>query len=156
ADIARTSLKPPRHARTLFRLARWFRPEQVLELGTSLGITTLYLAKGADEGMVTTIEGCPQTHRIAQEHFERLGQRNITPLLGSFRARLPEALQRMERLDLAFLDGNHAKEPTLDYFEQCLERSHNDTVIVLDDIHWSREMEEAWETVKAHLRVTVT
>jgi len=156
ADIARTSLKPPKHARTLFRLVRWFQPSRVLELGTSFGISTLYLAMGAEDGTVTTIEGCPQTHRIALGHFERLKQRNIAPVLGSFKARLPQALQGIERLDLAFLDGHHAKEPTLDYFEQCLAYAHNDTVIVLDDIHWSKGMEEAWEAVKAHPRVTVT
>lgn len=156
ADIARTSLKPARHAQLLFRLTRWTRPANVLELGTSFGISTLYLARGADEGHVTTIEGCPQTHHIAQEHFGRLRQHNITALLGSFQKRLPEALEHIGRLDMAFLDGHHAKEPTLAYFEQCLGRAHNDTVFVLDDIHWSRGMEEAWETIKAHPAVTVT
>ena len=62
----------------------------------------------------------------------------------------------MERIDLAFIDGHHAKEPTLEYFEQCLAKAHNDTVFVFDDIHWSRGMEEAWEAIKAHERVTVT
>jgi predicted O-methyltransferase YrrM len=156
ADIARTALKQPKHARMLFRMARFFRPAQVLELGTSFGISTLYLALGADEGRVTTIEGCPQTHHIAEQHFQRLKVRNIDPVLGSFRQRLPEVLQRMERLDMAFLDGHHAKEPTLDYFEQCLAKAHDDTVLVLDDIHWSRGMEEAWQAIKDHERVTVT
>ncbi|MBL7980517.1 MAG: class I SAM-dependent methyltransferase [Flavobacteriales bacterium] len=156
ADIARSAMKPPRQAQLLFRLARYFRTEHVLELGTSFGISTLYLAKGAEEGQVTTIEGCPQTCRIAQHHFEQLKQRNILPVLGSFRTRLPEVLGRMERIDLAFIDGHHAKEPTLEYFEQCLAKAHNDTVFVFDDIHWSRGMEEAWEAIKAHERVTVT
>ncbi len=156
ADIARTSLKPPNNAHMLFRLARYFRPAHVLELGTSFGITTLYLAKGADEGMVTTIEGCPQTHRIAVEHFRQLGQRNITPLLGSFRSLLPEALRTIGRLDMAFLDGHHAKGPTLDHFAMCLSHAHTDSVLVLDDIHWSRGMEEAWEEIKRHPQVTVT
>ena len=156
ADIARSAMKPPRQAQLLFRLARYFQAEHVLELGTSFGISTLYLAKGAEEGQVTTIEGCPQTCRIAQHHFEQLKQRNIQPVLGSFRTRLPEVLGRMERLDLAFIDGHHAKEPTLEYFEQCLAKAHNDTVFVFDDIHWSRGMEEAWEMIKAHERVTVT
>lgn len=156
ADIARTALRPPKHAAMLYRLARYFRPLDVLELGTSFGISTLYLAKGADEGRVTTIEGCPQTHRIATQHFEQLRQRNIVPVLGSFQRRLPEVLAGMEHLDLVFLDGHHAKEPTLDYFEQCLTKAHNDTVIVMDDIHWSRGMEEAWQAIKQHPRVTVT
>ena len=156
ADITRNSSKQPKHAQMLFRLARYFRPTEVLELGTSFGISSLYLAMGSDEGRLHTIEGCPQTARIAQLHFETLKQKNIIPVLGSFRTRLPEVLQKIDRLDLAFLDGHHAKEPTLDYFQQCLSKSHNDTVLVLDDIHWSRGMEEAWEEVKAMPEVTVT
>ncbi len=156
SDIARNSAKQPKHAQMLFRLARYFRPAEVVELGTSFGISTLYMALGADEGRVHTIEGCPQTARIAQHHFELLDRKNIVPVLGSFRVRLPEVLQKIGRLDMAFIDGHHAKEPTLDYFKQCLGRSHNDTVIVLDDIHWSKGMEAAWEEIKAMPEVTVT
>jgi predicted O-methyltransferase YrrM len=156
ADIARTALKSPKQAAMLFRLARHFRPAQVLELGTSFGISTLYLATGADDGNVTTIEGCPQAHRIAQQLFRRSGLRNIAPVLGSFQKRLPELLHQIKALDMVFLDGNHAKGPTLDYFGQCVTRCHNGSVLVLDDIHWSTGMEEAWEEIKSDPRVTVT
>ena len=156
SDIARSALKQQRQAELLFRLCRYFRPGHVVELGTSFGISTLYMAKGAEEGVVHTIEGCPQTFRIAQHHFEQLRQRNIVPVLGSFQRRLPEVLERLDRIDLAFLDGHHAKAPTLNYFKQCLAKSHNATVLVFDDIHWSSGMEEAWSAVKAHPRVTVT
>lgn len=156
ADIARTAIKSPDQAQMLFRLARYLGARNVLELGTSFGITTLYMAMGADEGKVHTIEGCPQTMRIAQHHFDQLKQENILPILGSFRTRLPETLQRMGSVDLVFLDGFHAKEPTLDHFEQCLAKSHNDTVFVFDDIHWSKGMEQAWSAVKEHDQVTVT
>jgi predicted O-methyltransferase YrrM len=156
ADIARAALKPTPQAQLLFRLARYLQAKEVLELGTSFGITTMYLAAGAEDGMVHTIEGCPQTMRIAQHHFDQFERGNINPVLGSFRSRLPGTLGRIPSLDLAFIDGHHAKEPTLDHFEQCLGKAHNDTVFVFDDIHWSRGMEQAWEGVKAHPRVTVT
>lgn len=156
ADMARSALKPARQGQLLFRLARYFRPRTVLELGTSFGISTLYLAKGADEGEVITIEGCPQTYRIAQHHFDRVRCGNILPLLGSFRSKLPEAFRRHDHLDMVFLDGHHLKEPTLEYFAQCMDHVSSGSVLVFDDIHWSRGMEEAWETVKSHPRVTVT
>lgn len=156
ADVARTALKSPQQAQMLFRLARYFQVKNVLELGTSFGISTLYMALGADEGSVHTIEGCPQTMRIARHHFDHMKQENIIPILGSFRTRLPETLQQLDSLDLVFVDGFHAMEPTLDHFEQCLTKSHNDTVFVFDDIHWSRGMEQAWEAVKAHDKVSVT
>lgn len=156
ADMARTSMKGTRQAQMLFRLARCFEPGSVLELGTCFGLTTLYLAKGAENGTVHTIEGCPQIHRIALHHFEQLRQPNIVPLLGSFSRKLPEVLARTGTLGLVFIDGHHSLAPTLTYFEQCMAQSGNDTVFVLDDIHWSREMEEAWSRIKAHPRVTVT
>lgn len=156
SDMAATSLKSAAHARLLYRLARWMDAGTVLELGTSFGISTLYLAAGTENGRVITIEGCPQTFRIAQHHFDRSRRTNIQPLLGSFRSRLPEVIGREEHLDLVFIDGHHVKEPTLDYFEQCLTRAHNSTVFVLDDIHWSRGMQEAWQAIKSHPRVTVT
>ncbi len=156
ADIARSALKPAAQAQLLFRLARYFQAKNVLELGTSFGITTLYLALGAEEGKVYTMEGCPQTMRIAQHHFDQLKQRNIVPVLGSFRNHLLETLHRMDTVDLVFIDGHHAKEPTLEYFELCMTKAHADSVLVFDDIHWSRGMEQAWQAVKSDPRVTVT
>ncbi|MBK8340049.1 MAG: class I SAM-dependent methyltransferase [Flavobacteriales bacterium] len=156
ADMARSAMKPARQGQLLFRLARYFRPRTVLELGTSFGISTLYLAMGADEGEVTTIEGCPQTYRIAQHHFDQMRCGTIHPHLGSFKTQLPEVLKRLDHVDLVFFDGHHLKEPTLDYFMMCMEHTSSGSVLVFDDIHWSRGMEEAWEVVKAHPRVTVT
>jgi predicted O-methyltransferase YrrM len=156
SEIARTSLKPEKQAQLLFRLARYFGPSTIVELGTSFGLSTLYLARGAQDAQVSTIEGCPQIHRIARHHFEELRQENITPILGSFRSALPDVLRDLEGLDMAFIDGHHAKEATLEYFELLLTKAHNDSVFILDDIHWSTGMEAAWEAVKAHPRTQVT
>lgn len=155
ADVARVSLKPAEQARMLHRLVRYQQARHVLELGTSLGITTLYLAAGTT-GHVTTIEGCPHTAATAAKHFAALGQDNITQVVGSFQEQLPLVLSHMPRLDLAFIDGHHLQAPTLSYFAMCLEKAHNDTVFVFDDIHWSRDMSAAWQRIKAHPQVTVT
>lgn len=155
-DIASSALKPRRQAELLHRIVRWAKPENMLELGTSLGLTTLYLARGNAAGRVTTIEGAPAVHAMAKQHFTQLGPANITALCGSFNEQLPAALASMERLDLAFIDGHHAEQPTLDYFGQCLSKAHNGSVFILDDIHWSPGMESAWLEVQAHPRVSVT
>lgn len=154
--IAKNSLKPRRQAEMLARMVRYFKPATVLELGTSLGTTTLYLSRAATTGCVHTIEGCPAIAAIAQQNFSANRTENITPHIGPFAEQLPSVLSSMERLDFAFIDGHHAAGPTLDYFEQCLARSHNDTVFIFDDIHWSEGMEEAWVAIKAHPKVTVT
>ncbi|MBL7983623.1 MAG: class I SAM-dependent methyltransferase [Flavobacteriales bacterium] len=156
SDIARTSVKPARQAQLLFRLARHFAPQHVLELGTSFGLSTLYLARGAQSAEITTIEGCAQTQRIALHHFDLLAQSNIRSVLGSFRSALPDVLRGLPSLDMAFIDGHHAEEPTVEYFEQCLAKAHTGSVFILDDIHWSSGMERAWTRIKSHPRVTVT
>jgi len=155
AGIARTALTPTHRARMLYRLARHLSVGHVLELGTSLGITTLYLAEGSS-GSVTTIEGCPNTAAIAARNFAQAGRKDIALHTGPFSEQLPRALQRVNSLDLVFIDGHHQAAPTLAYFEQCLGKAHNATAFVFDDIHWSRDMGRAWERIKAHPQVTVT
>lgn len=156
SDITRQNILPEKQARILFRAVNRFRPKHVLELGTSLGITTLHLAWPISNAQVTTLEGCPQTASVAQERFDRLKAKNIRLEVGDFAKTLPEALAEMKHVDFAFVDGNHRLVPTLSYFEQLLACSHEHTVLVFDDIHWSKGMEQAWEEIKRHPRVTIT
>lgn len=156
SDIAKTSLKRKKYAQLLFRIARYFQPESTLELGTSLGITSAYIGAGYQRGTLSTVEGCPEISRVAQAQFGALNIENIRPFVGNFDEVLPEILEKIGKLDMVFIDGNHREEPTYRYFEWCLKYSNNDTVFIFDDIHWSEGMEAAWEKVKAHPQVTLT
>ncbi|MCC3152721.1 class I SAM-dependent methyltransferase [Hymenobacter sp. BT770] len=157
ADIARTAAKPPHLAKLLFRLVNYFRPATILELGTSLGLTTSYLAAADSRQQVVTFEGCPNVAAVARETFATLGLRNISIVEGNIDDTLAPALAALGKpVDFAFFDGNHRFEPTLRYFEQCLAHRTNESVFVFDDIHWSKEMERAWEAIKAHPEVTMT
>ena len=155
--IARHAAKPPRLAQLLFRLVNHFRPATVLELGTSLGLTTAYLALADSRSQVLTFEGCPNTAAVARETFAELGIQNVRLVEGNLDQTLPATLASLALpLDFVFFDGNHRYEPTLRYFEQCLAKAHEGSVFVLDDIHWSGEMERAWAAIKAHPAATVT
>lgn len=156
SEIARHAAQRPKYCRLLFRMVNYFNPKNILELGTSFGISTSYLASARSRSNVITLEGCPQTAQIARETFQRLHLDNISIVQGSFDSTLASVVQKMPSLDFAFIDGNHRKEPTLRYFEQCLPKLHNDSILIFDDINWTREMEEAWEIIKTHPSVTLT
>ncbi len=156
SNIAHHSLQPEKYAKLLFRLINNFQPKQVLELGTSLGLTTLYQSIPVPNAQFITLEGCPTTAEIAQENFNHFKQENIKIIVGNFDETLAKALIDMPLLDYVFFDGNHRYEPTMWYFNQCIENIHEDTVFIFDDIHWSKEMEQAWNEIRQDSRVTIT
>ena len=157
ANIARTAAKPPHLAQLLFRLVNYLRPATVLELGTSLGLTTAYLAASDSRHHVLTFEGCPNVAAVARETFATLGLTNIELVEGNIDHTLAPTLAELKApLDFAFFDGNHRYEPTLHYFELCLAHRTDESVFVFDDIHWSADMERAWEVIKAHPEVMLT
>ncbi|HEX8349959.1 MAG TPA: class I SAM-dependent methyltransferase [Hymenobacter sp.] len=156
-DIARTAAKPRQFGQLLFRLVNHFQPRTVLELGTSLGLTTAYLATPNSRARVVTFEGCPQTAAVALQTFQKLGLQNVTLVEGNLDETLVPALAKLgSSVDFAFFDGNHRYEPTVRYFEQLLPYRTEQSVFIFDDIHWSAEMTRAWETIKEHPEVLLT
>lgn len=154
--IAKSAAKPPRLARLLFLSARYFKAETIIELGSSLGLTTAYLAAANQMGKVFSLEGDPELAKTARKNLDSLGVTNTEIITGNFDSQLEPLLQRLKKADLVYIDGNHRLEPTLRYFEQVLHVAGTNTVIILDDIHWSEEMEAAWSQIQSHPRVTVT
>ena len=156
STIARTSLKPKKYAQLLFRLVNHFKCENILEIGTSLGITSLYLSFPNANARVITLEGSSALAGLASKNFERLKRKNLEVIVGEFGETLPKALDKFGKVDFVYFDGNHRLDPTLQYFKQCLQHSHAESVFVFDDIHWSREMQEAWLSICNHESVTCT
>ena len=155
-QIAKNALKRPSLAQLIYRLAKFANPSLIIELGTCLGITTSYLAKAAPQAGVITIEGCPQTAEVAKRNFKDLGLQNIKLEVGNFDHILPGILDAQQKLDFVYVDGNHRKDATLNYFRWCLPKVHENTMLIFDDIYWSQGMKEAWAEIKAHPQVTVT
>jgi predicted O-methyltransferase YrrM len=155
-QIARNSSKSLKYGRLMYRIAAYFKPKTMLELGTSLGLTTAYMAYGSPGSKIITIEGCPNIAREAHDNFKSLGLDNIEIITGNFDTELPGILNSVSNLELVFIDGNHRKDPTINYFKQCLSKVSNEMIIIFDDIHWSKEMEEAWREVSSHPAVTLS
>lgn len=155
-NIAASSLKPKKFAQLLFRIVQYYKPSTVLELGTSLGITSSYLAMGNENATVYTCEGSSAIASIAKNTFDALQVTNTHLTEGDFAKTLLPLLNEAGKIDLAFIDGNHRKDPTIDYFTKLLNFSAPSTILIFDDIHWSQEMEAAWAEIKEHDSVTLT
>jgi predicted O-methyltransferase YrrM len=156
SDIARNSAVPKKYGMLLSALSAEFGKPAIIELGTSLGISTMYLASGSPDSVVFTIEGCPETSEIARDNFKEAGFENIRPINASFDSALPDLKDKQVKPGLVFIDGDHRSEPVIRYFNKMAELSDSRTVIVLDDIHWSTDMADAWDQIKKHKSVTVT
>ncbi len=148
--------KPPRIGAALYRIVEHLKPSVMIELGTSLGISSMYQASGNPNGTLYTIEGCAETSAFAKENFRNAGITNIRQITGNFDIELPELLKTLQRIDYAFVDGNHTYAATIKYFQLLKARCHQDSVLIFDDINWSDGMQKAWNEIKEDQDVTIT
>ncbi|TDE50987.1 O-methyltransferase [Flavobacterium sp. GT3P67] len=156
AEIAKTAGITSKRAELLFRITNYLQPESILEIGTSLGLATSALSLGNLKAKIITLEGCPETAKNAQNQFREFSLTNINLEVTEFSNYLEDLRLSTFDFRLIYFDGNHSKKATVDYFELLLPTITNETVWIFDDIHWSPEMEEAWEIIKKHPKVTVT
>ena len=145
----------PKYGRLLYRLVKYFNPENILELGTSIGLSSAYMALANKHTDITSLEGSPSLIEVAIDNHAALDIQNVGLLQGNFDELLPSFLQDREHLSLVFFDGNHRKQATLNYFNLCLKKATPDSIFIFDDIHWSEEMHEAWSEIKAHPQITL-
>jgi predicted O-methyltransferase YrrM len=155
-QIAKAALKPKKYSQLLHKIVAYYQPVHILEMGTSLGITTCYLGAGNLNARLVTLEGAPNVAAIAKETFNAVGLQHIELMEGDFNNTLPAYLNNVDPIGLAYVDGNHRYAPTIQYFNRLLEKSNEETILIFDDIHWSAEMETAWAEIKANPSVTLT
>ena len=155
ARIAKYAVKPTKYSTLLFRMAKYYSIDSILELGTSLGVTTSYLALAKPSYGVITIEGSPEIAQIANSVFEQNGLNNIRQVVGNFDDQLEAAVLAMKGSKMIFFDGNHQFKSTIEYFNTTLAHAGEYDIFVFDDIHWSLEMENAWNIIRANERVTL-
>lgn len=155
SSIARISVKPKKYCELLYRICLWHQTENVLELGTSLGITAAYLSLAANN--ILTIEGCKNIASIARENFKLLKISNIKLINDVFDNCLNIELEKIKgKKNIYYVDGNHKKEATISYFDSIITTASEHDILIFDDIHWSKEMEEAWDYICKHNKTTIT
>ncbi len=155
-DLVRYTAISPRLGRLLFRIVCWHRPKTLLEMGTSLGISALYQGAAALKSKMITLEGAAPLAQLAKHHLAAAKLQNVTVVEGDFKTTLPKALQQLGQLDYLYLDGDHRGDHTLDYFNQCLKYAHENSLFIIGDIHWSADMENAWNTLRQDSRVSLS
>jgi predicted O-methyltransferase YrrM len=155
-QIAKNAGISPKRAELLFRIVNYFQPESILEIGTSLGLATSALSLGSKNAKVITLEGCPNTINQCQLQLQKFNINNVECINTKFEDYLKTYNLKPTTHNLIYFDGNHSKKATLEYFELLLPSITNDSVWIFDDIHWSKDMEEAWEIIKNHPKVKVT
>ena len=156
SDIAKYSAVPEKYGALLSSLASEFGNSFIIEFGTSLGISTMYMALSCKDAKVLTLEGCPETAKVAYQNFTDLALQNITILTGPFDENLQNISATGLKPGLVFIDGNHNKPALIRYFNFITGISDSETVVVIDDINHSNEMQEAWTEIKANEKVSLT
>ncbi|MBA4322938.1 MAG: SAM-dependent methyltransferase [Odoribacter sp.] len=156
SEIAKYSSVPARYGKLLASLSAEYGGISIIEFGTSFGYSTMFMAAANPSAIVYTIEGSPEVSEIARDNFEEAGLKNIELLTGSFEKMLPEIEDRKIKPGLVFIDGNHRKEPTVEYFNRMVGLSDGNTVIIIDDIYYSPEMGMAWDEIKKNEKVSFT
>ena len=154
-QIAKNAGISPKRAELLFRIVNYFQPNNILEIGTSLGLATSALSLGNKNGKVISLDGCPKTINQCQLQLQKFNINNVECINIEFSTYLKTQNQQPTH-NLIYFDGNHSKKATLDYFELLLPTITNDSVWIFDDIHWSKDMGESWVIIKNHPKVTVT
>ena len=156
SQIVNSSSSSVKKGRLLFKLANYYNPSSIIELGTNLGLGTLYLTSPSRKIEMKTIEGCPNTSKVALEVLKRFPELNIEVITGKFDEVFPRLLENFQTVDLIYFDGNHSEKATLNYFNSCLNYVHNNSILVFDDIYWSKGMTSAWKKIQSHPRVTLS
>jgi len=162
SSIVKNVVKSKKYSQLLYRIVKYYQPDTIVELGTSLGITTSYLSLAKPDATIFTLEGAIEVTNVAKQNFKTLelqnlpDQRGLRLIEGNFDYTLPAVLYQLPSVDFAFIDGNHRRRPTLNYFHQLFGKRNNNTILILDDIHWSADIEQAWNEIKEYPAVRCT
>lgn len=156
SDLVKHGTSQQKFSELYFKLVNFTHSQFIIELGTSIGINALYLAKANSGATVYTLEGCPELAKFSKALFEKQKAGNIILINATFENAFPELLNQLPRLDLLYVDGNHNYSSTIQYFKLGLAKKHDHSVFIFDDINWNEEMKKAWAEIKDHPEVTLS
>jgi len=155
-QISKHGIASQKQAEFLYRLVNKFSPKTIVELGTSVGLTTLYLSRANVKSKIYTIEGCPNLFQYSKKQFVSYKAQNIFSINGNFDSEFPKILSKIESLDFLYIDGNHTYSSTINYFNMALGKKNPHSIFVFDDINWNEDMQKAWREICASPEITLS
>ena len=155
SNVVKVSEISNNKAKILIKTIRYFKPKNILKIGTSLDLQTAAIKIGSKNAAITTLESCPKKNVIEQDLFEKDNFNTVEILNSDFSKTLLKYTQN-KQFDCVFFDKNQTKQATLNCFEECLKTIHNDSFFIFEAIYWTAEMQEAWSFIKKHPKVAVT
>ncbi|MEZ5047164.1 MAG: class I SAM-dependent methyltransferase [Chitinophagaceae bacterium] len=156
SSIAKYAARTHKYGKVLYSIIQYYKPSKIIELGTSLGIGSSYLALANKEATIHTIEGSPEIAKLAYQHWKEIGIENIVSHVGHFDNTLQTLLSDLKQIDCIVIDGNHSYEPTIQYTKWALQHAHEKSIFIYDDIHWSKGMQKAWNEIISYPEVTLS
>ncbi len=152
-EIARRSSTDVRYGGVMQKIIDAFKVERILELGTSVGVGTMFLARTNAKVKITTVEGCPETCKFAKSEFSKRKIANVNFINDNFDHLFDSQALNGQKFDLSLIDGNHTCEATLRYFNHIVNNHCGQkSIIVIDDINWSRDMYRVWKEISAKMQ----
>ena len=156
ASITSVGISTKKQSEILYKLINFINPETIIELGTSVGLNTLYLSSSNKKANIYSVEGNEELTNFAKQLATTQNIVNCNFITGNFDSELPKLLNKLNSMDLIYIDGNHTYEATIKYFEMALAKKNNNSVFIFDDIYWSQGMTKAWEEIKKRPAVTMS
>ncbi len=155
-SIAKYGISQKKQSEFLYRLMNKYNPKVIVELGTSIGLTSMYLAKASQKANIYTIEGCVNLCQFSQKLFQKNNIKNIHTINGNFDIKFSELLSQLDTIDVLYIDGNHTYTSTINYFKTALTKKNNKSIFIVDDINWSSDMQQAWKEIHHHPDVSLS
>ena len=156
SGIAKTGISTQKRCLIYQAIMRIFNPAISFELGTSLGVSTAYLASSSSAGKIHTFEGNAELSKIARRNFSELGLGKINMVEGNIDDTLPKILKEIESLDMCVIDANHRGRALMHYVDLLINKMDTTGLILVDDIRWSKDMYHAWKIIACRNEVTLS
>jgi len=151
-DVVKKAASPIQWSKLFFSLTKWSRASHILEIGTNLGISGQYFVeaiKANPSAKFTTMEGVKRMCEIAEVQLSTRSINNKLQILhGLYADSLEHIKESKEEFDLVFIDGNHTYDATVYYFNLLKPQYTSNAILIIDDINWSIEMQQAWIVLK--------